>query len=97
MADRLAALGGALRIRWQAPARQNSSSVRVGGDPGGSGPARPRSPGPSASRPGAHRRSSAAGSPLPAPRPLHRAPGGRLGLAASSGDRTFTVATTEAA
>jgi hypothetical protein len=40
MADRLAALGGTLRIRWQAPARQNSSSVRVGGDPGGSGPAR---------------------------------------------------------
>jgi hypothetical protein len=40
MADRLAALGGTLRIRWQTPARQNSSSVRVGGDPGGSGPAR---------------------------------------------------------
>jgi hypothetical protein len=26
--------------RWQTPARQNSGSVRVGGDPGGSGPAR---------------------------------------------------------
>jgi hypothetical protein len=58
---------------------------------------RPSLPRPSASHPGAYRRSSAAGRHYRRLARYIEAPGGRLGLAASFGDHTFTVATTEVA